>query len=76
MLKMKSKKQVQVDNKTPEVLGKIAGSASELVRATSELSSFDVQIQHVSGVLKDYTETMRDVSEANLAVVELSLIHI
>lgn len=70
MLKMKSKKQVQVENKTPEVLGKIAGSASELVRATSELSSFDVQIQHVSGVLKDYTETMRDVSESNLAVVE------
>ncbi len=70
MLKMKSKKQVQVENKTPQVLSKIAESASELVRATSELSSFDVQIQHVSGVLKDYTETMRDVSEANLAVVE------
>ena len=70
MLKMRPKKQEQVENKTPEVLGKIAGSASELVRATSELSSFDVQIQHVSGVLKEYTETMRDVSEANLAVVE------
>lgn len=69
MLKMKPKKQVE-ENKTPEVLGKVAGSASELVRATSELSSFDVQIQHVSGVLKEYTETMRDVSEANLAVVE------
>lgn len=69
MLKMKPKKQVEVIT-APNMLGEISGSASELVRATSELSSFDVQIQHVSGVLKDYTETMRDVSEANLAVVE------
>ncbi len=70
MIKIKSKKQIETENKTPEVLGKIADSASEIVRATSELSSFDVRIQHVSGVLKEYTETMRDVSEANLAVVE------
>lgn len=70
MLKMKAKKQVQAENGTQEVLGKIAGSASDFVKVTSELSGFDVQIQHVSGTLSEYTETMRDVSEANLAVIE------
>lgn len=68
MLKMKTRK--QEEPKVPEVLHSISGSTSELVRTTSTLSNFDVQIHHVSGVLTEYTEEMRNVSESNLAVIE------
>lgn len=68
MLKIKSKTQAQ--KQVPEVLFGISDSATKLLEATSSLSNFDVQINHVSGRLEEYTETMQDVSEANLAVIE------
>lgn len=52
------------------VLDDIAKETEELLDATSVLSGFDVQLKHVTGELKEYTGVMRDVSEANLAVVE------
>lgn len=53
-----------------EILDELAGKASDVLRVTSRLSDFDVQIQHVNRQLTDYTGEMQDVSEMNLAVVE------
>lgn len=70
MLKMKKKNQTTQQTITPVVLDDIARETEELLDATSTLSNFDVQLTHVTGNLNKYTQVMRDVSEANLAVVE------
>lgn len=59
-----------VQESAPQVLDSIAKKTGELLAATSSLSSFDVTLSHVTGELTEYTEVMRDVSEANLAVIE------
>lgn len=51
-------------------LDELAGKTSEVLGATSRLSDFDVQMQHVNRQLTDYTEKLQEVSETNLAVVE------
>lgn len=69
MRRMK-KKEAVLQEQTPGVLNEIAQGTEELLNATSTLSSFDVQLKHVNGELVDYTDVMKDVSEANLAVIE------
>lgn len=70
MLKMKKKEMVQIKEQDSPVLNDIARETERLIDTTSTLSSFDVQLGHVTKRLTEYTQTMRDVSEANLAVVE------
>lgn len=48
----------------------MAGEVKKLLNTTSELSSFDVVMSHVSGRLLDYSNKMTMVSESNLAVIE------
>ncbi len=68
MLKMKKKVSVKEESNT--VFDDIARETEGLINTTSTLSSFDVQLGHVTRRLSEYTQTMRDVSEANLSVVE------
>lgn len=52
------------------VLNSIAGKTDKLLDATSSLSGFDVRLHYVNDKLTDYTSEMRDISQANLAVIE------
>ncbi len=52
------------------VLNDLAGNADELLETISALSGFDVRLRYVNERLSDYTDEMRDISQANLAVVE------
>jgi len=52
------------------VLNNIAGKTDKLLDATSSLSGFDVRLRFVNDRLTDYTSEMRDISQANLAVIE------
>ncbi len=52
------------------VLNNIAGKTDKLLDATSSLSGFDVRLRYVNDRLTDYTAEMRDISQANLAVIE------
>lgn len=68
MLKMK-KKQAAIKQEVP-VLDDIAYETGKLLDTTSTLSSFDVQLGYVNSELTKYTQTMQDISHANLAVIE------
>ncbi len=51
-------------------LNGIAGKTDELLDATSSLSGFDVRLSYVNDRLNAYTGEMKDISQANLAVIE------
>ncbi len=65
----KKKDEVLVMAEMP-VFHNLAGSADKLLEATSALSGFDVRLRYVNERLTGYTDEMRDISQANLAVVE------
>lgn len=67
---MKKKKDETSAMAEMPILNKFAGSVDELLETTSALSGFDVRLRYVNEKLTDYTDEMRDISQANLAVVE------
>ncbi len=67
---MKKKKDESRELAAEPVLDDLAGSTDELLETTSVLSGFDVRLRYVNEKLTDYTDEMRDISQANLAVVE------
>lgn len=67
---MKRKKDVKPAMADMSILNDLAGSADKLLESTSTLSGFDVRLRYVNEKLTDYTDEMRDISQANLAVVE------
>lgn len=68
-MKMKKKEEAAAISEMP-VLNDIAKRTDELLEAASSLSTFDVRLRYVNERLTDYTDEMRDISQANLAVVE------
>lgn len=67
----KKKKEIQAQTvEVAPVFDDIAMRTQELLDAVSSLSGFDVTLHHVNDMLKEYTDVMQDVSQANLAVVE------
>ncbi|NLM21488.1 MAG: chemotaxis protein [Peptococcaceae bacterium] len=49
---------------------KVASSTKELLKVTSSLSSFDVEMTHISNKLTNFAKDIALLSESNLAIVE------
>ena len=49
---------------------KMAKSSRSILDAATSLSSFDVEMAHVAGIMSELAEEINDVSQSNLAVVE------
>lgn len=45
-------------------------AAKEVLAVSGDISSFDVEMTHISGRLMDFASEMEEVSESNLAIVE------
>jgi len=69
-MKIKKKQAVVTTPENIPVLDDIAKRTGELLDAVSTLSVFDVSLKHVNEQLTGYTDEMKDVSQANLAVIE------
>lgn len=49
---------------------RMADTAKELLDITASISSFDVEISHISNKLLDYAKELSDLSSSNLAIVQ------
>lgn len=49
---------------------KMSVAANEILDVASSISSFDVEMSHISSQLMDFSSNMAEVSESNLAIVE------
>lgn len=50
--------------------GRMSSAAKEVLDITSAISSFDVEMSHISSQLMNFSSQIEDVSESNLAIVE------
>lgn len=64
------KKMIAAFDKLVENEGFLNMSAKESLKIVSELSEFDVGIEHLSGLLTHYANQLSDLSESNYALVE------
>lgn len=73
MFEKKEKNTNKQDNIIKSLLdneGIMADSAQNVLDITSSLSSYDVEMEHISKELAEYADSLADVSESNLAVIE------
>lgn len=49
---------------------RMSNAAKEVLDVASSISSFDVEMTHISNHLLEFSEEMKDVSESNLSIVE------